>query len=144
MELRTVVNDPKVGVGFSELITAINEIRDIVLKHVLETYLRVKAESFGPAEFYVRKCGFVDDRTQGLMCVVRLTGVPVTDNCSNNDFWKACQELKQIFKKLIKKHIRSPQKVQLCVSVVLNQPLPGIHPSTTIVETKTEWIKGEK
>jgi hypothetical protein len=117
-----------------ELIEALDNIRPILMKKVIGPHLH--RPNFGSAEFYVQTCDEVSSETHTPMCEVRLTGVSLTPDRCHDDFYKARDEIEKIYAKILSEHLHGVTKVQLMVSLMLDQPLDG----STLIEGKKPAI----
>lgn len=113
----------------ASFISALNRIRGIVMERVIGPILN--RPDFGSAEFYVQKCDEVDGETHSPMCEVRLTGVSITTDRCQDDFFKARAELEKIYAEIIETHFGSGMEIQLMVSIMLDQPLKN---GSTLIE----------
>jgi hypothetical protein len=115
-------------------------LRERILSEVLKPHLKVDPARWGPAEFYLQHC---DEGVSGRdgFCEVRLSGVSKTDDRAPNDFRHARQALENIYAELIRKYLPSGKRVQLFVSLMLDQPLSD-EERTTLVEGDPIWIEG--
>lgn len=89
----------------------------MVLERVLKRHLRVG--EFGPAEFYIQQCDLAVCSEP--MCEVRLTGVSVTTKRATDDFRAALAELEKVYKEVIEILLDPNEKLQLFVSLMLDQ-----------------------
>lgn len=136
MKLKSVVHD-----GCSDILLDALQgkvLQEMVLEKVLKDHLRVTG--FGPAEFYTQKCDFACSSEP--MCEVRLTGVSVTESRATKDFDLALAELESIYKQIIESLLDPGQKLQLFVSMMLDQAPFGR--KSSLLERDPIWVHSKK
>ena len=106
--------------------------RKRIVGEVLVPHLHMK-EDIGPAEFYIQESDrVVGDERQ--LCEVRLTGVSANKNRATNDFYRARHALERIYAQTLHPLLRPGEKLQLMVSLMVDQPPLG--ENSTLIERK--------
>lgn len=116
---------------------AIESMRTEVLRVVVGSCLH--RPKFGPAEFYIQECDVaVSDQE---LCEVRLSGVSLSRDRSEQDFDDARECLEMIYRRMIEAHYIVGDKCQLMVSIMLDGPRRD---GSSLVEGPAKWVDGKK
>ena len=120
----------------STLRDAIEGMRQEVMDEVIGPHL--KRPKFGPAEFYIQECDLAVSE-QGF-CEVRLSGVSLSKDRSEQDFDNARQALEDLYQRKIRSHLLAGHTYQLMVSIMLDGPRRC--DGSSLVEGRAIWVDG--
>lgn len=120
-----------------ELRNAIEVMRDLVMARVIGPHL--KRPDFGPAEFYIQECDVAVSRLQ--FCEVRLSGLSLTRDRSEQDFDDAAEALEQLYSEKIRENTFAGERTQLMVVLMLDQQRSD---GSALVERPPVWIEGTR